>query len=194
MFDAFRFALTSLPTVEGTVGLNYLHIDERTRRFMLLELEDDIASGKLYISPRLSSGAIAQYPDLLRKAFATHTDDWLAAQLDQPGIFVSHETRTRNGNTFQARVPVNAGETLAEGEFNRFYMRGLCQVSREDGNHIVVVYRAKDVATPRPKSVALIGQEFHVETLLLDLQTSQYCDAALGLPPGPNSGLSVRFR
>ena len=176
------------------MGLNYLHLDERTRRFMLDELEHDVTSGKLYVSPRLSPSGVTRYPDLLRQTFATYNDDWLAAQLGAPGILNIYEMRTRNGKTFQAKVPVTAGETLAEGEFNRFYMRGLCQVGREDGKPIVVVYRAKQVAQPRAESETLIGQEFHVETLLVDLQTSQYCDAALGLPPGPNSGLSIRIR
>lgn len=36
------------------------------------------------------------------------------------------ETATRNGKTFSKKVPVTAAETLAEGEFNRFYARGLC--------------------------------------------------------------------
>jgi hypothetical protein len=32
----------------------------------------------------------------------------------------------RNGVPYVKRVPVNAPGILAEGEFNRFYLRGLC--------------------------------------------------------------------
>ncbi|BBI63173.1 hypothetical protein HSBAA_44790 [Vreelandella sulfidaeris] len=40
----------------------------------------------------------------------------------------SHEERKKpKGGTTIAKIPVTANETLAEGEFNRFYARGFCQ-------------------------------------------------------------------
>lgn len=41
------------------------------------------------------------------------------------------------------KVPVTAPETLSEGEFNRFYARGLCRVAISLGIAAVQVYRAK---------------------------------------------------
>lgn len=80
---------------------------------------------------------------------------------------------------------------LAEGEFNRFYIRAICVRAMESGVREVTVYRAKEVLDARTESTRKIGQSVSAEELLRDLRTSQGIDTALGLPPGPNSGLSV---
>jgi hypothetical protein len=69
-----------------------------------------------------------------------------------------------------AKVPITAPETLAEGEFNRFYARGLCLRAMAQGIESLVVYRAKDVVNPRPESVALIGKSLPAKQLLDDLR------------------------
>jgi hypothetical protein len=99
---------------------------------------------------------------------------------------------TKNGVTW-AKVPVTAPETLAEGEFNRFYARGLCRRAIDEGKPKVQVYRAKQVVNARSESEALLGQSLPADKLLEDLRASVGTDTALGLPPGPNSGLSIRL-
>ncbi len=89
-------------------------------------------------------------------------------------------------------VPITAAETLAEGEFNRFYIRGVCRAVLANEQHEVEVYRAKAVAQPRPESQAKIGTRVNAATLLDDLRHNVGVDTALGVPAGPNSGLSVR--
>jgi hypothetical protein len=63
----------------------------------------------------------------------------------------------------------------------------------EEGVEALVVYRAKEVANPRPESTALIGKSLPANRLLDDLRANVGTDTALGLPPGPNSGLSVKL-
>lgn len=121
------------------------------------------------------------------------TDESLAAELGSGGRLKTKETATRNGKTFAKGVPVNASQTLAEGEFNRFYARGLCLRAVNEGHSQVRVYRAKDVASPRPASEAMIGMLLDAQALLEDLRQSSGVEPALGLPPGPNSGLSVEL-
>ena len=89
-------------------------------------------------------------------------------------------------------MPWNAAQTLAEGEFNRFYIRAVRRATLEDGGETVEVYRAKAVADPRPDSEAKIGALVNAAVLLADLRQNIGIDTALGLPNGPNSGLSVR--
>jgi len=176
------------------MALNLVNLDLSTRSFMLEEIVHDIAGGKLYYSPRLSSVGTPLYPELLRNAVRTGTDDSLANELRVPGrLKVTEERRKPKGGTTTAKVPVNAPETLAEGEFNRFYARGLCLRAIKEGINELVVYRAKEVANPRPESTALIGKRLPAKQLLDDLRASIGTDTALGLPPGPNSGLSVKF-
>ena len=58
----------------------------------------------------------------------------------------------------------------------------------------VVVYRAKEVERPRSESVLMIGKKLNPSAVLEDLRTHTGVDTALGIPPGPGSGLSLKLR
>lgn len=58
---------------------------------------------------------------------------------------------------------------------------------------LLEVYRAKQVAEPRAASQAKIGQMVNPGDILNDLRSTQGVEPALGLPPGPNSGLTLRL-
>ncbi|MFZ0321604.1 MAG: hypothetical protein WAL56_20940 [Candidatus Sulfotelmatobacter sp.] len=105
----------------------------------------------------------------------------------------TEQRRKPKGGYTTAAVPVTAADTLAEGEFNRFYARGLCRRAKVEGGSELKVHRAKEVENPRTQSEALIGSTLDPEKLLLDLRESIGVEPALGLPPGPNSGLSVKI-
>ena len=55
---------------------------------------------------------------------------------------------------------------LAEGEFNRFYIRGLCLRAIASGIVDLVIYRAKQVANPRSDSALKIGTTINAQALL----------------------------
>lgn len=176
------------------MALNLDDLDELTRTEMLTELTDDIASGKLYLSDRLSATGRREYPELLKEAIAHHDDEWLARQLRAGGRLNTTElSRSKSGNVIEKRVPVTAADTLAEGEFNRFYLRGLCRRALNAEEPEIEVYRAKEVRHPRPESTALVGRRLRAADLLRDLRASVGVETALGLPSGPNSGLSGRL-
>lgn len=175
------------------MSLNYQSLDPVVRVRMLEELSLDESNGAVYLSPRLTAEGVRLWPGLLRSAFEKHDDAWLAAELRRLRLIRETEPRrTSSGGTTSAKVPHTAADTLAEGEFNRFYARGLCADVVHAGGGRVEVYRAKAVQTPRPQSSSMIGRTVDAGTLLADLRTSQGVEPALGLPPGPNSGLSVR--
>jgi len=77
------------------------------------------------------------------------------------------------------RVPKNAPQTLAEGEFNRYYIRGLCARAIAEGIDEVVVYRGKAVKDPRTESQAKIGKRFNARVLLRDLRNSTGVEPAV---------------
>lgn len=175
------------------MAIRYESLDAAVREFMVCELEQDEASGALYISPRLTDAGARSWPGILREAFEQHDDAWIAATLRARGLIRTEEQRRKpKGGFTVAQVPHTAPDTLAEGEFNRFYARGLCAQVLASGGTDVVVYRGKDVQKPRPESEAMLGRSIPAEQLLNDLRTSQGVEPALGLPPGPNSGLTVR--
>lgn len=176
------------------MAFNFGNLDEQTRRFMLEEVQRDVAGNSLYVSPRLSPQGVADYPSLLRQAATSGDETTLAATLRGSGrMNRTLERRKPSGGFTTVAMPVNAPETLAEGEFNRFYVRGLCARALSMGIQELVIYRAKDVTNPRPLSQAKIGTRVSARALLDDLRRSPGVEPALGLPPGPNSGLSVRL-
>ncbi len=177
------------------MGLEYKNLDERTRTLMLAEIERDIAAKTLYLSENLNPQGKANYPDLVRTAARSGSDVTLGAAIRDR--LNPHEKPRRLKSGEFSKAPVmrsNAHEMLAEGEFNRFYIRAVCLRAIEDGIQEVVVYRAKNVQNARSESEQKIGQRVLVEPLLRDLRANPGVDTAMGLPPGPNSGFACGCR
>ena len=170
------------------MALHYANLDESTRSFMLSEVDLDLSHEKLYMSPRLDELGEQNYVFLLKEAIKHHDDAWLAQQLRSRGYMKDYEQRGFK----RVKVPVNAPDILSEGKFNRYYARGLCVRVIEEGMSQVEVYRGKSVSQPRPESEAMLGKKLSAEVLLKDLRESIGIGTVLGLPPGPNSGLTVR--
>ncbi len=172
------------------MGLLYKNLDAETRAFML---QEDTLGGH-YRSPRVEEGKMSEWLGLFREALANHTDDWLATQANQRGLIKYSEVRrTPSGGMTTAKVPHNAAQQLAEGEFNRFYLRGIAARALKEGKKNLRVYRGKSVSVPRPESEAKIGELVAAELLLVELRKSDFVDNALGLPAGPNSGLTAEI-
>ncbi len=175
------------------MSIQHENIDAGVRGLMVRELELDQRNGTLYISPRLTENGAQAWPQVLREAMERHEDEWLASTLRERGYMKAEEQRAKPKGGFTiAKVPHTAPETLSEGEFNRFYARGLCAQVLESGGTHVEVYRGKEVSNPRPESEAMIGRRLSARDLLEDLRRSTGVEPALGLPPGPNSGLTIR--
>jgi hypothetical protein len=163
------------------------------RALMLEEFELDVQGGSLYYSERFTPTGRAQYPELMRQAIQAHDEQWLENIIRQRGLLKQFESRNTQRGIIQAKVPVTAAQTAAEGKFNRFYIRGVCRVAIDRGDDEVVVYRAKHVERPRPGSQHRIGQHMSAQAILDDLRKSSSVEPALGVPAGANSGLSVHF-
>lgn len=181
------------------MAFRFLHLDGTTRAYMLAEVDHDVAQGTLYLSPRLTDRGRRDWPELLRAAVQVRDEVLLAETLRGTGRLREIEYRRSRprrgwGRVHEVQVPSTAATTLAEGEFNRFYIRGLCLRALEAGIVEVVVYRAKAVAEPRPESARLVGRRLGASELLSDLRDHS-CEEepALRVPGGPNSGLSVRL-
>ena len=177
------------------MALKYENLDETTRSYMLSEVELDISRDNIYMSPRLNENGEENYVSLLKEAITHHDDAWLVQQLHNQNYMKEYEQRKKQGGGgyTNARVPVNAPEMLSEGEFNRYYVRGLCVRVIEKNMDEVEVYRGKEVSRPRPESQEKIGKKLSANALLDDLRDSVGVDTVLGLPAGPNSGLTIRM-
>ena len=171
------------------------NLDERTRQLMLEEMQYDIDNHQLHISPFLSGQGQRDYENLLRDALQSGTDETLAQNLrEHRRILRTLPRRNPSGGYSITATAENAAQVLAESEFNRYYIRALARRAIEDGIPELVIYRAKPVANPRPESEARIETAVPAQELLEDLRAHPGDERpALGVPSGPNSGLSVRL-
>ena len=163
------------------MALRLENLTDEVRRIMLVEIDRDISTRRLCLSECLSAIGQLEYPSLLKEAAQTHDSAWLSAELDDRLRLNQMEGRRR------------AAEALAEGEINRFYIRALCQKAVSDGIDHLIICRARQVSDPRADAEAMIGTAISPVALYADLWKNIDVDTALSLPPGLNSGLSVRL-
>ena len=105
------------------MALPYLNLTAEVRMYMAQELDHDIERKCVYMGGRLTVEGKRLWEGLLREALVEHDDAWLAQQLREKRLMKATETTVRGPR----KVPHTAPVTLSEGEFNRFYMRGLCR-------------------------------------------------------------------
>src|SRR5512138_1525108 len=177
------------------MALYFENLDDRTRGLMLEEMDYDIAHNQLHISPFLSGQGQRDYVNLLRETLQGGNDETLAQSLrEHRRILRTLPRRNPRGGYSMSATPENAAQVLAESEFNRYYIRALARRAIEDGIQELVIYRAKPVSSPRPESEARIETSLSPQDLLNDLRAHPGDEPpALGVPSGPNSGLSVRL-
>ncbi len=175
-------------------GLQLQHLDECTRRFMLNELEQDVARGGLYLSPRLSDVGRVEYESLLRAALENGTEQSFADELRSHGrMRLAMHWERPDAPPIVGELPRTAPDTLAESEFHRFYARGLCRRALDLGIHALEIYRARPTEQNRNRSEALVGVRIDATSLLEDLRGHPGREPGRVLPSCPDSGLSVRL-
>ena len=174
------------------MGLNYKSLDNLTRQKMLEEFNHDTQTNNLYLSKRFNDQGRIHYQQKMPYHIQNGNDDSLAEDLRAKNSFLLHEDRKTTKGISKVKVPETAAQTFAEGEFNRFYLRGLCLRAIAE-NKRIIIYRGRYSENPRSESEALIGLIFEPNQLLNDLRTNIGVDTALGLPPGPNSGLTAEL-
>jgi hypothetical protein len=171
---------------------DFANLDEKTRSYMLRAIEEAEHEGQIDYSPRLNTKGKEQWLGLLEQAAREHTEHWLAYELEANRLIKGFEVSERPLGSYSIKhVPRTAAQTMAEGQFNRFYMLGLCKRARDEGVTHLEVYRAKQSARPRPESQALIGIRLPVEIVEPQLRDDVASQKSLLIQP--NSGISLRL-
>jgi hypothetical protein len=185
--------LLAAPDRRLRVSLDLANLDSCTRQFMLAELESDVAAGTLYRSPQLTEQGLLQYCRLLRAALESGTEAsfaealWRLQAVMPPGRW-QHARAVGPEEALEA-----ATVRLAEREFHRFYIRGLCRRALDQGLHTLEIYRAKPAEAGRAPSEAMIGIRVTATSLLEDLSGVFDSWPPHGLPQCRDPGLSVRL-
>ncbi len=172
------------------MALRLSDLDDRTRRSMLDELDADVAHRRLYLSPYLTEVGRAAYEPALRAALQAGNEDSLAAQLRRPGRMGTPEGWKAGGlvRTFSSTMP----DTLAEAEFHRFYVRGLCRRTLAEGVRTLVIYRATPGSPSRVDADGMVGVRIDAASLLEDLRATTGAMPPRVLRGCPSPGMSVR--
>jgi hypothetical protein len=170
----------------------FANLDNVTRKFMVEAIEEANATENIYFSTRFTPAGQQNWVRLLTEAALNFDEHWLAFQIESLGLMNNLEVAMLpKGGYTTKHVPQNASQTLAEGQFNRFYILGLCKRARAEGKTTLEIYRAKYSADPRPESIMLIGTTILVTELERQLKT--VANSFLSNLVKPNSGLSVKL-
>lgn len=171
---------------------NFESLDETTRKYMLEAISEAEKSGNIYYSTRFNDEGFNQWLPLLKKAAEKYNEHWLAFQLESVNLMKGLEgSMTPSGGYTIKHVPDTAAETMAEGQFNRFYILGLCKRARAENISQLEVYRARESAAPRRESQNLIGSKFSID--YIESQLLKTADSFKSHLVKPNSGLSLRL-
>ena len=172
--------------------LHYENLDPTTRRYALAELDADLKSGAFHASDRLRPTAITEYQRMLHEAIRYYDDRWLEERASD--LLVDFETRqTKAGGVTTAKIPEMAARLLAEGDFNRYYMRGVALRALEEGRQVVEVYRARLSLEPRPESTELEGHRLAAREVLDQLRGLTNAEPTIPRLGRINSGMSVKL-
>lgn len=174
------------------MSLYLQQLDAQTRELMVEEVEYDLERHQVHISPYLSGQGVHDFAPLLLEAIRSGDETTLAQALGKMRrIARTGHRRLPEGGYSVVTVPVNAAEMIADDAFNRYYIRAICRRALEEGEDKVVVYRARPVGSPRPRSEELLETAVDPGDLLKDLRQHSGEKTELGIPGGPNSGISV---
>ena len=99
----------------------------QVRQSIAAEITSAHQSNNFYMSTRFNQSGINLAVGLLIQTAQRHDEHWLAYQIEAQALMKEYEVRSRPlGGYTTAHVPSTAAETYSEGQFNRFYMIGVC--------------------------------------------------------------------
>lgn len=177
------------------MGLNYTQLNESTRRFMLNEFD----RGGHFISPRLNEGGRARWLGLLKDALQYHTDVWLERELIRRNCFLAAEIvkSAMGGKTISRAInKEQCAKLLAEGEYNRYYIRAMCMAAKAREYSHLIVQQGKLIPGAAPELYKSVGSAVEIEPLLNHLREHSFAkiDIALGAPQGLTSPAFLTVR
>ena len=171
---------------------NFTNLDEQTRALMKEEIARAADNDEIYFSARFNDIGSSNWVSWLTEAADSHDEHWLAYQIEASGGMKDFEGRAKPTSGYTvAHVPRTAAETMADGQFNRFYIAAVCRRAIEAGQNDVTIYRARHRGEPRPGSIALEGTTTNARALLEQVRGKQTSFGCTLLKP--NSGLSIQL-
>jgi len=187
------------------VGLVYHHLDDADVRAAMVHhwraemasLSQSLARDAWPFGRTLSDAGWAVYLEVMPVALLEHDDAWLWRCLLDQQLWIERVHYERLGQSASARVNIPASAaTLAVGEFNTAYVRGLAAVLLDHGVETCTVHRAGGAVEPRSECALLEGQAVRVQTIIDGHRASYFPPPGrdgVPAPVGPGCHHSIRM-
>ena len=178
------------------MAMNFEELDETTRRYMLQELEAELATGNPYFGKNLSVAGRTAFPELMRAAINRGNEETLGAALNRPVLWNAKEKYERNGVLRERRINVRqASERLSLTEFNTWYVRGLAKRLMDEGEEHCQAYRAAPPKWEPAECAEHEDQVFSVQEIF-EGHRARYWPvvnvSAVSIPFGPSCHHTIR--
>lgn len=164
---------------------NYLDLNQEIRNYMLEAILEADETGNIYVSTIFTEDAKKNWVSLLKEAAQKHDEDWLANELNTRKSFLAKNPKTGRD------TPWNAAQTLAFGQFKRFYILGLCTFAKKKSYSHIKVYRAMETEHHREESDELIGKSILIDDI--EKQLKDVNEVFSNIFTKPNSGLCAKL-
>jgi hypothetical protein len=186
-------------------NMEFTNLDEMTRHYMLMELDADVREGRVAVSPLLTERGRGEYADLLAEALRHHDPYWLASELRSGRRMRIAVEDADVEKLIPEELPVFEPDVLAEGEFNRYYVRGMCRRALDEGieelkivklnrgPYANFVYQSGDLPKDEREREVDVAGRVDPGWLLEKLRQDPEAEMDVGIPGEPGSGLTVEF-
>lgn len=177
--------------------LNLEELDNTTRTYMLEAFEAEEASRAPYRSKALSKLGLGVFPEAMRNAIRTETEEGMRVELTQPAYWNPTETYVLKGVVRERKINIGqASERLALTEFNTWYVRGLSTRLLAEGVEYCQAYRAAEPRREPGECAEHEGEVFLVQDIY-DGHRARYWPepgnpTAVSIPFGPGCHHSIR--
>lgn len=165
--------------------MTYEDLDEATRLYMVQEIEADVDQDALRSPSGYFTSENATYSGFLIKAAKSGTDESLANDIHLRIAGRTKPASFRNGKATPG-ISLLGARKIAEWDFNRFYMRGVCCRAIADNIGSVFVYHAHKNVELSAAAQKLIGQSLDPQKALDDLRLANRDEILLERNPATN--------
>ncbi|MBR9704056.1 hypothetical protein GOV12_01485 [Candidatus Pacearchaeota archaeon] len=153
----------------------YINPSEEVRKLMIIELENDLKTKLFYVPKTIHQDKIEEYKEILKEFFKTKSLNELIQKINNNFINRSYKY-----------IKNISHETLAEGEWDKYYQKALCQKAIPNNKKVKII-RWKTVDKPKYLIGFTEGTKFDSKDYYSELMKSQFH------PLGPNSGLTIEI-
>jgi len=177
-------------------SLNFEELDDDTRKWMLVEFEQEENSNNPYRSTRLNLTGQKEFGKIMKRAITSGNIQILTGDLSNPSLWNPTELARRKETTYPKKIdPGSSAKLLAHTEFTTWYTRGLARKLMEENIDSCEIYRAEPAKTPRCECTRYEGKSIPVKDIY-DGHRAKYHpkinSSAFSIPSGPFCHHTIR--